>query len=939
MNQYDFSILFVLRYTVIYILSVFMLCGPCWSYDTGGLYGQTGTEWLDAARNAQKENDLKSAAIKLGKAAVSFQEEDNWAEASKALSKQARLYRDRLGLMDESIEAFEKVIDLHKVNASESKKDRNIAHYHNLIGGVFQRKGDYEQAIKVYKEALRLRIGFFGEASPEVAQIQTNLGTAYRYKGDFDTAIELYTEALTIRKSRPDRAWVKEAIIHNQLGEVYTEQKEPSLAEGEFILAANLFEDKAPDRLDYKEVVALNLGNIYSMQKDWVQAEEWLKIAQELADSIYGPQHRETAKVLVAIGDQKRLKGDFKESLKAYQIALEAMVPDFDPQTPYENPSTQLLSADPWIFLALTGKGEAHEQVFQQTKELIDMEAALTTYEAACEFSDLRRAAYWSDGAKRDLAEEVAPAYEKTILWANEMYALTKDVNYLERAFLISERGKAALILENLDREMAIPAEFLEEIKELEYEIGDLEKELFESKGSPAIKDSLQSKLYLLEENHGREIARLKREYLCFSEGFRDTTEIREQLDPDGEALLEYFFGADNLYAFLLTRDRIELKVIPLGQEFPERLLDLRRQLTNPPHGNPQASVRLFADASHQIYQAVFAPLEPSMEAYNIKELTIIPDGLLWYIPFEILLTSPAAPQEGSFRNLAWFHQKYILHYAYSGTLLQRIDRKEPVDSRMILAIAPDFSNSEPTRGLQADAGSSRGFSPLTWNLPEVREIAKLFKTDTLTSGMATEANFKSRAKDCAGLHFSTHASINDEAPMLSYIAFQNSGDLLEDDSLFLYELYGMDLPAEMVVLSACETGAGKLQNGEGVISLARGFAYGGCPSVVTSLWRADDQSTYEIMKVFYRSLFEGMDKAKAMQTAKQEYLEQAKAQFSHPYYWAHFVVIGDSEPISFEKKNGNTRLYWLGGIALLLIGIGVFIWRKKKRKLTGKAE
>lgn len=875
-------------------------------------------------------------ATGLRDAALEFEEKEDWSQASRTWSKLGKLYRDQLGQLDEAIEAFERVIVLQKAHTAEEKRDRNVAHFYNLLGGVFQRKGDYTQAISVYEEAIRLRTKVFGSQSVEVAQVLTNLGTAYRYQKDFTKALELYGEALSYRTGQTDRDWVKEGIIHNQLGEVYLEKRELDRAKVEFEMALRLFEEHAPDRLDYREVVAVNLGHVHTDMGDLEAASEWYSIALSLADSVYGSNGREAGKVRVAMGDLLVKKGHPKVALEEYQKALKAMLPNYTANDVYSNPSPELLSVDPWVYITLGGKGRAHRKMFERGNNIRDLEAAFEALEQACEFSDLRRAAYWSEGAKRELAEEIIPTVELSLEVANELYTLSGEPQFLERAFLISERSKAALILENLDREMAIPPSFLADIKALEMEMGEVRRMIFQEGRAGVELDSLESRLFSLGEQHGIKIARLKEEYMGFPPQVLEAKTIQQLLGDDRAALIEYFHGRENLFAFVLLKDEIEMLVLPIGPSFSGSISRLRNVLMAPPQGDPISELENYAGMAHEVYRAVFAPLEPLLDSSGIDHLTIVPDGPLWYIPFEALLTNPGIPENYSFRSLPWLQEKYAFHYAYSGTLLEKA-KTESEEEGALLAIAPDFSNnSRLTRGVEPKSQAQPDFPPLTWSLPEIREISDHFVTDTLTGNAASEYNFKSRASRYAGIHFSTHAFLNDSAPMYSFIALQGgevkqgAGGKPEDDSLFLYELYGMDLKAEMVVLSACETGAGELQQGEGLISLARGFAFNGCPTVVTSLWKADDQSTYEIMKGFYAGLADGKGKAKAMQEAKKEYLANSIGQFGHPYYWANFVVIGEEGPVTFQRPGSSAWWYWIIA-GIILLGGGFLGWKKLK--------
>ena len=173
------------------------------------------------------------------------------------------------------------------------------------------------------------------------------------------------------------------------------------------------------------------------------------------------------------------------------------------------------------------------------------------------------------------------------------------------------------------------------------------------------------------------------------------------------------------------------------------------------------------------------------------------------------------------------------------------------------------------------------------------------------------------------GLHLAMHALTEDAHPLQSKLIFSQTNDTLEDNFLNVYEIYGLDLNAELAVLSACNTGYGTLVRGEGPASLAQAFAYAGCPSVVMSKWRADDAASSTLMIAFFNYLKEGMSKSAALQQAQADYLAAADPAHAHPYFWSNFSVIGSNKPLQTEPSNG---WWWL----LLLLPAMAFWLRKR---------
>ncbi len=222
------------------------------------------------------------------------------------------------------------------------------------------------------------------------------------------------------------------------------------------------------------------------------------------------------------------------------------------------------------------------------------------------------------------------------------------------------------------------------------------------------------------------------------------------------------------------------------------------------------------------------------------------------------------------------------------------------------------------------------GLGQLRYNHEEVAFASALFDGKTFVGETATEAQFKQHAGQSRLLHLSMHAYAHDENDDFSGLIFTQQADTTQEDG-FLHsnELYNLSLNAELAVLSACETGIGTLAPGEGIMSLGRAFKYAGCPNVTMSLWNADDQSTNRIMQRFFTALREDQPKDEALRQAKLSYLDQAKSAQAHPYYWAAFVQVGNSQPL----VSGDPFSWWwvVGGMILLVLLTTAIFFRRRQ--------
>lgn len=220
----------------------------------------------------------------------------------------------------------------------------------------------------------------------------------------------------------------------------------------------------------------------------------------------------------------------------------------------------------------------------------------------------------------------------------------------------------------------------------------------------------------------------------------------------------------------------------------------------------------------------------------------------------------------------------------------------------------------------------------LPWSEKELKNISTIINGVAYLHSEATETAFKQNAGNFGILHLATHVILNDKEPLYSKFVFSKDPNSDEDGYLHLYELYNLRLNANMAVLSACETGVGKNIKGEGMMSLARGFAYAGCPSVIMSLWSIDDKSTSMIINKFYERLAQGKSKDIALRDAKLSLIQSSDPVLSNPYYWAGLVVVGNTDPLKIPPpENDNTMIIW-GTVIAILTFLLIFINRLVKK-------
>ena len=219
---------------------------------------------------------------------------------------------------------------------------------------------------------------------------------------------------------------------------------------------------------------------------------------------------------------------------------------------------------------------------------------------------------------------------------------------------------------------------------------------------------------------------------------------------------------------------------------------------------------------------------------------------------------------------------------------------------------------------------------PLPGAKKEVEVLSREFDGAFFFGAAAHERNFKNQIGNYGILHLAMHGYADDENPDYSGLRFTEVRDTIEDDTLFTYELYNMAINAHLAVLSACETGFGKAQRGEGIMSLARGFQYAGVQSIIMSLWKTNDLSSSFIMNEFYEELVHGSAKDEALRKAKLKFLQQTDEIRANPAYWAAYSAMGDMRPLKLTKRKKQHPVYWFVGIVVL--GISAFVFRKRRK-------
>lgn len=492
-------------------------------------------------------------------------------------------------------------------------------------------------------------------------------------------------------------------------------------------------------------------------------------------------------------------------------------------------------------------------------------------------------------------------------------YKLTNDPKYEEKMFFFMEKSKSNILLDRaLDLKAryfaGIPEKVLEEERALLGTLSILQKELLSDD-----REKTQQQYLATQRQYLSFVNDLERRYptyhhLKYDATTTAVTDVCNSLSP-GEALIEYFTTDSVIYIIEVDHSHTAIDTVQWNVELSNSVSRISKSLSVPVAATSSAGAdnfHAFIEDSHYIFERLLRPVLANVTA---TKLIIIPDGRLCYIPFEVLLTAPVVNRTVDYSRLPYLLEDYEIRYAYSASLgLEQTNVSRPRNVSF-LGFAPSYKNN-------LRPGTGPTLLPLANNKREVEQAAELWDGQSFVDSSASEQAFKKHALSANVLHLAAHTIIDDFESSNSGIALLPGAS--EDGFLHTYELYGMDLNADLAILSGCETGIGLSAGGEGMKSLARAFKFAGCNSIVMSLWNVSDITTMDIMSDFHKNLKAGMEKGEALRQAKLAYIKQSP--LANPFYWGAFVLVGDDLPLNASGRNIRVTFIITGCLTFLLL-------------------
>ncbi|GAB4333983.1 MAG: CHAT domain-containing protein [Flammeovirgaceae bacterium] len=797
------------------------------------------------------------------------------------------------GRNDLALDTYQKALEASLKMVGE--KHPLTAQCYDLLGITFWNGGNTEFALSYQFKALQLRKELFGEDAEEVASSYNNLGLIYA-ANDPDKALDNYENALRGFEKKYGANHPKIANTYNNIALIYMQKKDFGMANEYFADVLRIRKEAFGEKHPNVAFVYQNFAQLFIEQNKLNEAHKYLNDALSIYQSNYGEKHPEIANTLNLIGTVFAKQKKYDDALNSFQKSLIANVQNFNSTSLQDNPKGDTYYNGQLLLVSLMLKAQSIESRYYNKNPLFkELKLALQTLENASTLADDLRQHLTSHQDKIALGNVTSEIYEDAVRISHAMSMVSLDKKYYQqKAFEFAEKSKAAVLLESIADANAksfagIPQELLEKEKTLDAEIAYLEQQLAE--GIAAKEGALMEKLLTAKNQKQSFIKELEKQYpayfnLKFNVKTTNVADIQSIID-EKTALVSYFVPEKDarVYVFVISKNKFQAHNLPQEENF-SGLADglrtaIRFQVQKP-----------YSDFAYRLYKQLINKLIPK----NIEKLIIIPDGKLGSVPFESFLTKKVSGEKIDYTQLPYLVKKYSVSYNFSSTLYYQNKTKARKETKQgIFLCAPihfETENYHPMRSVLASLLATEH---------EVKEIEKIFATKNLPSHVLTkeEAQEKfiksGKLKDFQYIHFATHGVVDAESPERSQVFLANDESKAEDGSLYTGEIYNLVLDADLVTLSACETGLGKVAKGEGVIGLSRALAYAGARNMIVSLWTVADQSTSELMIDFYQHLLnDGASNAypKSLQSAKKQMI--ADKNFASPFFWSPFILIGE---------------------------------------------
>ena len=800
----------------------------------------------------------------------------------------------------EALAAFQRTADL----AREIGNRKGLSRALNNIAGVLGNLGRFEESLNYLYQCMDVAREI-GDV-PMQYTVLINIGDLYILSGDPDKAEAPLLESLRIGRklthsdmvSNPSKVATETSLL--LLGDM-------EAAREHYQLALKYYQQVRESRPDNPQKVIELLQSMAFVHQRLGESQKAVELLNEAIPMAEKQSSLSYPAVVSDLGESQESLGQMEEALASEDRALAFF---------HQNGAN------------LDSEWQIERRIGHIDRALGGNEEALAHYQNSIHKIELLH----------DVALNTEPGRASFVSRVRGVYAETADLLYdMHRpadALEVTERGRARAFLDILEETRTGLADELnpeqaQHEKKLLAHLSEIEKQSWNSNRTPKEEQRYKSELAAAEDNletFHLEVRHSNPRYASvhYPQPINVPTIQRDLLGRD-TVLLEFLLGEKRSLVWALTKNTLAVGVLPARKEIDVAVEAYRKALREKTSILTQEnSLAEIGRRGKELYAMLLQPVESVLVPG--RSLIFVPDGVLCYFPFEtlVLRTSRQAAEQDRPEYLV---EKFPVVYAPSASALvavNEINREQHKPPRTLLAFGDpivdvptsqvaDVAKEDASRSVSPEPGSKpeveisaeyveRGFSfaRLPFTRDEVLGISQLYpaaQRKVYLGDQAREETVKSEKLDeYRYIHFATHGFLDERHPERSGILFSRDPHSTDDGVLQLGEIMRLKLNADMVTLSACSTGLGKLVNGEGILGLTRAFFYAGARNVTSSLWNVNDSSTAALMKAFYENLNRGFSKGAALRQAKLALLHGKQASWHHPYYWAAFILVGDGK-------------------------------------------
>lgn len=747
------------------------------------------------------------------------------------------------------------------------------------LGNLYTVLGDYENAENTIKQYYFIASQEKNKAQKTAAIL--NLSNVYQNTGNIYKAIELIEKTIQTEKLSN----TEKGLLLNNLGTNYVLSSKKSEAETSFLKAVSLLK-KDKSQTETLANAYRNLAQLKVNENDFVKASEYFEKAKTEFNKTSNREPRKIGQFYYEAAFIAFSEGKFVEAQENIDFIFKTLIPSYS-STKNKLPNQNSLYAETVLLDAL----DLQALIFLAENK---PKEALKSYELSFQIEEMIQSLLVYENSKIITQVRNRNRTEKCIEIYLSLYEKERKMSYLESAFLLSEQTKSVVLKNHLKNSETISREEKLILQQLQNWNTTILKE--------------QQKLELADISKINEAVKKQNELMLLLKTKQSKTDSKKntnfdlsalyaKLEKDNPLLIEYFFGTHCIYNFTLENNKIALHRIETDKNaFPE-LLSFISLFKDPSAitNNPKKYNLL----GNKVYKKLQIP-----HSSKHKNLILIPDGILSFLPFEALINETS--NTTNFTKMHYLLDKFDVAYNNSAELYLNANTLSN-GKENILGVFPIFEKTNYA---------------LRFSKNELESIKHNFKGQFFENENASFSNFKNNSIGKSIIHLSTHASSGDlETP--ASIKFY-------DQEILFSELYNLKLNPDLVVLSACETGIGKLYKAEGAMSVARGFQFAGAQNLLFSLWNVNDYTTSVFMDYFYKEIKNDVSFVKASGNAKRAFLKDKTIPNAKksPYYWSAFVYYGTIEE---TEKPTNYIFYIISFLAVIGLFLGFNQYRNGK--------